>query len=297
MCRIPIIAARSARLALLISAIATATACGDAAAPTGTNPVRTASQPDASTGRMSDSAMAVARSGGATLAGTDYNFYDVKVVPEGMAVTVFFKYTGNMTPILTVGSEPNVYAYIEGWAAGKSLGDGKWQARVPGLDPNKLYYFVLENLGGGKYGSQFKTLKRQVVVDVDWVQVDFDGDPGFPCGEIRVRTRVQADLWTAGYKYDSYTNEYGICSGYGQGFIGSDGKWTYTDWQDDFLYVTFTAMDRDACWAFHPMCGDFGSSSGDGFDVRPYGNQTFTIKTIGNVNATITGKVTVNYVP
>ena len=49
-----------------------------------------------------------------------------------------------------------------------------------------MYYYRLENLGGGKSSGSFNTLKRQIT-------------------------------------------EEAICSGYGQGSMGSDGKWTWTD--------------------------------------------------------------------
>jgi hypothetical protein len=221
------VAARPRRLALalpLFATLATLAACSDAVSPASTG----SSAPDAVTAlpRMSAGALAAARSGGASLlSGTDYNFYNVYVVPEGLAVTVFFKYTGNMTPIFTVGTTSDVYSSTEGWVAGKYLGEGKWQARVPGLLAHHKYHYRLENLGGGKSSGSFNTLKRQITVDIDWVQVHFDGDAGAPCGELTFRTRVQPG-WYNGYAHDSYTKEYGICSGYGQGFIGADGKWT-----------------------------------------------------------------------
>jgi hypothetical protein len=241
------------RLATLITLLG-ALACADSTGPASESPPR--------------SSRAVVPPAG-TASTTYNNFYNVQVHREPFAIVVYFQYIGSGSPIFSLGTKPNVYESLKSWSPAKKMNNGYWWARVGNLTPGTLYYFRLDDLQSTWSGSA-KTHRRQLIVDIDKIDVIFDGDAGIGCGELASKVDVTGFTYPSSKPYGSrFTGEYCVSSGSSLNLSDADGRFVYDDWDYDLVTIRLTAFDADACGAWAWECGDYGlAMKGLVYDTR-----------------------------
>ena len=229
-------------------------ACGDPAGPTSppnTAPIATG---EASTGR-----------------GTTINpIYNVQIQPEGLAMNAYFKYAGTGTPVF-VATHPLVkgYSYTSSTDS-KNMNNGYWLARLENMRPGTDYkLMIVDYKSGSTWTSTAKTYRRQLILDVDSIHVQFDGDAGAKgCGELIFQTVM--------YPLDDITDKqywtskwHDLCDGDTAVLDNSEGRRILTDWNDDFVEIKHQSFESDACWALDSQCGSWGwAAKALDYDVR-----------------------------
>lgn len=195
----------------------------------------------------------------ATASATYNSFYNVQVHREPFAIIVYFQYLGSGAPIFSLGTTPNVYENLKGWSAAKNMNNGYWWARVGNLTPGTLYYFRLDDWESTWSGSA-KTHRRQLIVDIDKVDVIFDGDVGVGCGELITKVDIKGYTYPSAKPYGSrYTNWHCISSGSTLALNDAEGRFVFDYWDYDEVVINLSAMEKDACGpGKYGLCVDYG---------------------------------------
>ena len=288
----------AARLARLLAALplAAALACTDDVSPVA--PPATAASPIAEV------------SAGAYPGTTNTEFSSVQRQVLSDRISLYFKYSGVVTPSLTVGTTTSVFGGQAGSAAAKNQNNGYWSVTVAGLKPGTKYWYRLDNLKSTWYDSA-RTHRRDLTVDLDSIRVIYDGDPGPNCGEIYADTRaveiVKSGLDQWGnpdydemYEHQGFTQIHSMCSGSTFVFAkNADGHEVFEDFRGDYVGLRFKALDIDSCTKFQAGCGDVGYTNQKTLLVPKTGSVNFaqTTAKYQTLQLVFYGRVSVNYVP
>ena len=224
---------------ILVAALAASSvvACSDPVAPSPTpSPTSTST---ASTGR------------GETGLTTIYN---VQIQSEPFAINVYFQYVGSGTPNFTVyGSAPG-YSFNNTVAA-KNMNNGYWLGRIEKLRAGTEYNLHISD-GDKTWTGTAKTYRRRLVMDVDKIHVQFDGDSGPGCGELIFRTEIRGFFAYGPAIWWSHWHD--LCTGDDLILSDAEGQRVFDDWQADGISIDHMSFESDDCWAFLSKCGQFG---------------------------------------
>jgi hypothetical protein len=240
---------------------------------------------------------------------------DVVVERAGTEIAVRFRYDGTVTPAFTLGTGPDVYATQKAAVVATRQSDGRWAAEIGGLTPGTEYWVRLDNGKSTWYGA-VRTLRRQVVVDLDSIRV-LDAGPagaaGAACAGLANRMVV---VPTDAHFYFFYDKNYAVTSprcardGATLTFPGAavsprpaEGTAVERDYKGDEIWFESELVGADGCGTPAAACAPGARSERASASVVTPGTTTFAVRTKRpagaarrGATATWYGRVVVQYV-
>jgi hypothetical protein len=224
-------------------------------------------------------------------------FYTVGIQSEAFAVNAYFQYGGKNTPSLIVARTAAFDTSVAGTVVAKNMNNGYWLARLEHLAPGTQYYLKLTD-GTNTWLGDARTYRRRVTIDLDKVHVSYDGDAGFPCGEMIFRYYVHTI--PSNYKTEFYTTKWhDVCSGDDITMSDAEGRYVLDDWKSNGLALDLALFESDACWAWEGQCGQFSNTQTLEYDVSGYASYIFKLSTDPSSGAQVVweGTVKSTFVP
>jgi hypothetical protein len=230
---------------------------------------------------------------------TGMEFSNVQVQSEGMGLSIKFDYAGSVIPAFTVGKDFYVYGTQIMSVPAKKQAAGYWTAHVGGLEPYKSYYFRIDNLTSTYYGSA-KTLRRDIVFDLDSIHVIDDADWGPGCGEwdIKAQTNGWANSISGKYQPSYQLLSVDMCTGSTYRYTApGSGVHTFTNMQEDGQ-LQFFIKEWDDCWPNPGSCTQQGYTLLYPFASKQSGTTKFDMTTVKGLaaQARFWGKISTTYV-
>jgi hypothetical protein len=220
-------------------------------------------------------------------------FSNVQVQSEAMGLSIKFNYSGPVIPAFTVGTGSDVFATQIISVAAKKQAAGYWTATAGGLESGRGYYFRLDDLQSTYYGSA-KTLRRDVVFDLDSIYVIDDADWGPGCGEWDITAKTH--WWGDGYQPEYWLHGLQMCTGGTYRFTApGSGVKTFTDMDTDGS-LQFVIREWDDC--FPTSCTQSGHTTMKPFSSVQSGTTKFDMTSVAGMpaRARFWGKITTKYV-
>lgn len=179
--------------------------------------------------------------------------YNVQIQSEPFAINVYFKYAGTGTPNFTASITVPGYAYYQTVAA-KNMNNGYWLGRLENMRAGTEFNLKISD-GDKSWTGTAKTYRRRLIVDIDKIHVQFDGDSGPGCGELIFKAEISPGY---GFKDTWWSKWHDLCTGDDLVLSDAEGRRVVDDWTTPHAYIYHKSFESDDCWAWESWCGQFG---------------------------------------